>query len=163
MTQSSSTTTKTEYDGGATGGAGGGPVDTLVTQLIDALRAVRPGPGEVTTFQQALIEEHAELKRLLRGPDLVTPGPAITKVEALSSSAGFDVTVSGERLGDTTLVRIGARRIDRDAFTAIGDTTIKFTVPPTTTTGEVIVFSPLGVAASFVTFTAPPPPVTRSR
>ena len=152
MAQSTSTTTQTSDDGGATGGAGSGAVDTLVTQLIDALRAVRPGPGEVTTFQQALIEEHAELKRLLRGPDLVTPGPAITKVEALSSRAGFDVTVSGERLGDATLVRIGARRIDRDAFTSISDTTIKFVVPPATTSGELIVFSPLGVAASVVTF-----------
>ncbi len=146
MAQSSSTTRSVEY-------TGGGGVDTLVTQLIDALRAVRPGAGEVTTFQQAIIEEHAELKRLLRGPDLVSPGPAITQVQPVSGAPGVRVKIIGERLADTTLVRIGAGRIDSGSFDSRSDTEICLRLPQTATTGEVIVFTPLGVAASAVPFT----------
>jgi len=152
MAQSSSTTRTA--DTARTPDTGRGEVSSLVTELIGALRAVRPGTGEVTTFQQAIIEEHAELKRLLRGPDLVSPGPAITKVEPLSGTPGVPVKITGERLADTTLVRIGAGRID--FFQSRSDTEISLNLPQTATTGEVIVFSPLGVAASGITFTVQP-------
>lgn len=119
---------------------------SLVTELVDALRAVRPGPGEVTTFQQAIIEEHAELKRALRGPALISPGPAISAVEPATAKPGDSICISGERLADTTLVRIGAARIG--SFDKRTDTAIEFSLPSTATTGEVIVFTPLGVATS---------------
>lgn len=125
---------------------GGGDNTALVRELISALQAVRPGPGELTTFQRAIIEEHAELKRLLRGPALVSSGPVVLGFKPPRGKAGTTIEISGERLRDTTLVRIGAARIT--AFDACSDTLIKLKLPPTATTGEVTVFTPLGVAAS---------------
>lgn len=125
---------------------GGGDSAALVRALISALGAVRSGPAELTTFQQAIIEEHAELKRLLRGPNLVSSGPAVVEFKPTSGKAGVTVEIYGERLRDTTLVRIGAARIT--AFEVCDDTLIKLKLPPTATTGEVTVFTPLGVATS---------------
>lgn len=118
----------------------------LVTELIGALRGLGPGPGEVTSFQQAIIEEHAELKRALRGPQLLSAGPVIAGFSPASGKAGTTaLEISGERLADATLVRIGAARIT--SFT-VTPTTLALTVPPEATSSEITVFTPLGVAAS---------------
>jgi len=136
--------------GSSTGKGGQGQEGRLVTELIEALRAMRPGPGEVTTFQQAIIEEYAELKRSLRGPDTVSPGPVIAHVKPLQGCPGDTVEIHGERLLDTTLVRIGAGRIQ--AFERRREACLTVKVPDNATTGEVTVFTPLGVAASMDKF-----------
>jgi hypothetical protein len=116
-------------------------------ELIEALRSFRSGQAEVTGGQQAIIEEHAELKKALAGPALVLPGPVISKVDPLAGAPNDKVTITGTRLADVTLVRIGAGRITSLA-TAPTDTEIGIRVPATATTGEVSVFTPLGVATT---------------
>ena len=133
----------------------GGHVGALLSELVEALRAARPGPPDLTPFQRAIVEEHAELKRALRGPDVGTPGPRVSSISPTRGRAGSTtVDVHGERLADATLVRIGAARIP--AFTRVSDTHLKVPVPAGATTGEVIVFGQLGVAASADRFTVTP-------
>lgn len=130
----------------------------LVTELIGALRALQPGPGGVTGFQQAIIEEHAELAQALRGPFRVSAGPVVGAVSPERGSVGDKLTISGEGLADVTLVRIGAGRATN--FLAAKPTAITLQVPPGATDDFVTVFTPLGVAASSTRFdvTAAPTP-----
>ena len=118
----------------------------LATELIGALRALQPGPGEVTSFQQAIIEEHAELKRALRGPHLVSAGPVIASLSPERGQVGTQLVISGERLGDATRVWIGSGRAT--TFVDLKPAAITLKVPEGATAGEVTVFTPLGVAAS---------------
>ena len=118
-----------------------------VGDLIEALRAFRSGQPELTTGQLAIIEEHAELKRALAGPTIVSPGPVITRVDPVAGAPGDKVTITGRRLADATLVRIGAGRITTFAE-ASTDTQLAVRVPTTATDGEITVFTPLGVATS---------------
>jgi hypothetical protein len=127
---------------GAGGNGGNG-----VRELIAALQTFRDGTGEVPAAHQAIIEEHAELTKALRGPDGGSPGPVITRVDPLAGAPGDKVTIKGERLRDATLVRIGAGRIAK-FFSAATDTGIVVQVPVAATSGEVMVFTPLGVATS---------------
>lgn len=118
----------------------------FVKELIAALRALEPGHGEVTGFQRAIIEEHAELARALRGPRLVSPGPVIAGVTPGHGSVGDEVTVSGEGLADVTKVRFG--KGEATSFVKVQPTAIKVAVPPEAEDDVVTVFTPLGVAAS---------------
>ncbi len=118
----------------------------LVKELIAALRALEPGHGEVTGFQQAIIEEHAELARALSGPRLVSPGPVIAGVNPDHGSVGDDVMISGEGLADVTKVRFG--KGEARSFVSVKPTEIKVAVPQHATDEVVTVFTPLGVSAS---------------
>ena len=83
----------------------------------------------------------------LRGPTPVSDGPSISGFTPTTGKAGDTITISGERLQDTALVRIGAGRIEAQDL-GRDRTSIKGNVPGNATSGEVIVFTPLGVAIS---------------
>lgn len=130
-------------------GTSNGNGHQLVTELVAALQAAGGGSGGApgpTPAQAAIIEQHAELKRALAGPTLVrlSPGPTVSKVAPLTGAVGTSVTIEGEQLDATTLVRIGAGRVE--SLNEKSGTKLKLTVPADATTGPVTVFTLLGTA-----------------
>jgi hypothetical protein len=114
-----------------------------LSELIEALRGQRQRTGG----QQAIIDEHAELKKALAGPRLASVGPTISGFEPPAGPPGTKLKITGTRLADATLVRIGSTRVTSFSR-APTPTSLEVTVPATTTSGEVSVFTPLGVATS---------------
>lgn len=123
-----------------------------MSELVDALRTFRNGERERTGAEQAVIDEHAEITKELAGPRIASLGPTITEFDKTAGEPGTKFTITGTRLGNATSARIGAGRIT--TFSGIRtDTKLEVVVPATATTGEVSVFTPLGVATSEEKFT----------
>jgi hypothetical protein len=123
-----------------------------MSELVDALRTFRSGERERTGAEQAVIDEHAEIAKELAGPRVASLGPTITELDKTAGEPGTKLTITGTRLANATSARIGAGRITTFSGSHT-DTKLEVVVPATATTGEVSVFTPLGVATSEEKFT----------
>jgi hypothetical protein len=141
-----------EGKGGNGNGRDGGNGGVGMSELVDALRTFRSGERERTGAEQAVIDEHAEIAKELAGPRIASIGPSIEGFEPDGGAPASKVKISGTRLANATSARIGAGRIT--SFSGIHtDTELEVVVPADATTGEVSVFTPLGVATSEDKFT----------
>jgi hypothetical protein len=107
---------------------------------------LRTGQPELSGAQRAIILEHAELKKALAGPRIASLGPTISGFQPTAGAPGSTLTIHGTRLAGATLVHIGDTRIAISGTP--GETSLAVVVPDDAKSGQVSVFTPLGVATS---------------